>query len=301
MADEHEQFPYMRIDARRYNPVSSWDAPAYWGRDYVLEQDGRSWEFCWDAMSPILDYLDTCGVHYWLKYTGHHSLHVVIGAENFVGTALSKVSPQIQESFAERLVTFFNVLGRQPLYVSGYHSPPGTNMPFTLNEHSGLLNYPVLRIEIDGFNPEKASITQAEVRKFWREFPESYANDGGARLLAAVLSDGPVIHVPEDSRFSALLNLAESPGARDRKEAMIRLPWFIGRDEAVDRLKAGLSDKSPVVRRAAIRAMQGITCPALLKAQREVAGSQPEKLQKSIATNLGLAADIAELRAAAGA
>ena len=82
---------------------------------------------------------------------------------------------------------------------------------------------------------------------------------------------------------------------------MVRLPWFIGRDEAVDRLEAGLSDRSPVVRKAAIRAMQGITCPTLLKAQREVAGSQPEKLQKLIARNLGLAADMAELRAAAGA
>ena len=77
------KFPYMRIDARRHSPVTSWEENDLWGSDFMMEKDGSTWRECWDAVTPVIRILDYFGLRFWLKYTGHHSLHVMIPAENF--------------------------------------------------------------------------------------------------------------------------------------------------------------------------------------------------------------------------
>jgi len=81
--DRLVEFPYMRIDGRRHDPAVSWDDEDLWGLDFMIEKDGSTWRPCWDAVIPVTGILDYFGIHYWLKYTGHHSLHVIVPAENF--------------------------------------------------------------------------------------------------------------------------------------------------------------------------------------------------------------------------
>ena len=71
------KFPYMRIDGRRYDPVTSWAPEDLWGLDFKFEKDGSTWKECWDAVMPVIRILDHFGVYYWLKYKHpERNLHV---------------------------------------------------------------------------------------------------------------------------------------------------------------------------------------------------------------------------------
>lgn len=37
------RYPYFRIDGRRYEPVTSWEAKDLWGWDFIIEKDGYGW------------------------------------------------------------------------------------------------------------------------------------------------------------------------------------------------------------------------------------------------------------------
>ena len=105
------KFPYMRIDARRYDPVTSWDENDLWGSDFMMEKDGNTWRECWDAVMPVIRILDHFGLRFWLKYTGHHSLHVMIPAENFPAKWGDLDFVNYASSFGLRLRAFFDRCG----------------------------------------------------------------------------------------------------------------------------------------------------------------------------------------------
>ena len=151
------KYPYFRIDGRRYEPVTSWEPDDLWGLDVMMERDGQTWRECWDPVTPMIEILEHFGVHYCLKYTGHHSLHVMIPAESFPARMGGLSQVEYIPSFYKRLVAFFARLCFQPMDESGFHGGTrGTNMPYSLNEDTGLLNYPILKEEIQGFEPVKA-------------------------------------------------------------------------------------------------------------------------------------------------
>lgn len=268
------KFPYMRIDGRRYDPVTSWAPEDLWGLDCMLEKDGSTWRECWDAVMPVIRILDHFGVYRWLKYTGHHSLHVMLPAESFP-TRLGKLSQvEYMPSLYRRLVAFFDRFSFQPLDERGFHGgSAGTNMPYTLNEDTGLLNYPIRRGEIEGFEPIKAHPSNAEVRSFWREFPDE--KRGCAKsLIEEVLRpsheqrsryEGVSDHPPVTLR--EVLAQMDSPLSRERKEAAVRLPWFC-ESEATDRLLEALRDRSFKVRKAAVKALAGVDDPRCEEALR---------------------------------
>jgi hypothetical protein len=59
-------------------------------------------------------------------------------------------------------------------------------MPYSVNEDTGLLNYPLLRAELEGFRPWQASIHLARVRDFWRVVPKDAYGGAGALLEEVV-------------------------------------------------------------------------------------------------------------------
>jgi hypothetical protein len=168
---EREDYPYFRIDWARHDPAWSWDAETLWGYDFVIEKDSVIWQECFEAMLPLMDILERFGVHYWLKYTGHHSLHLVVPAEAFPRTYRGIPLKSCHQAVYHRLTVFLNKRARQHYNEHDRHCPPGTNMPYSVNEDTGLLNYPLLREELAHFRPWHASIYLAEVRYFWRRVP----------------------------------------------------------------------------------------------------------------------------------
>jgi hypothetical protein len=146
-------YPYFRIAWERHDPAWSWDAGTLWGYDFVIEKDSVIWQECFEAMLPVMDILDHFGVFYWLKYTGHHSLHLVIPAEAFPQTVRGSPIKDKHRLLYHRLMVFLNKRARQQYNEHDRHCPPGTNMPYSVNEDTGLLNYPLRREELDHFRP----------------------------------------------------------------------------------------------------------------------------------------------------
>ena len=263
------KYPYMRIDALRYDPVPSWDGKDLWGLDLIIEKDGKYWRSCWRAVAPVIDLLHHFGVYYWLKYTGHHSLHVVIPAENFPVNWGNVKLVNYLPSFGARLVAFFDKFCYQPLDETGFQGAGGTggtNMPFTLNEDTGLLNYPVLKSEVDDFEPWKASIGSAYVRSFWREFSE--AKHGSAvELINEVLlpfsemkMDYGIARPSLPIDYQDCIKLWNSGHFKERRQAVLMFPWF-NTEEVVEQLTLALEDPRSEVRKNAVKAMIAVDYP----------------------------------------
>jgi len=301
------QFPYLRIDGRRYNPVTSWKPNDLWGWDFIIEKDGYTWRPCWDAMVPAIRILDHFDIHYWLKYTGHHSLHVVIPAENFPISWGKVRFADYMRSFGWRLIAFFSRLCFQPLSYGGYEGfgggAGGTNMPYSLNEHSGLLNYPVRETDIADFEPIKASVSKAEIRSFWREFPDD-KRGCATPMIQEILRpfneqaekyDGVPFHPPVT--LSETLTQITSSRFRERKEAVARLHWFTD-SEAMDKVLEALRDRSFYVRKAAVIALVGVDDPRCKKALHSVLENSTPELASWIQHVLKMITDIKILREA---
>ena len=129
-----------------------------------------------------MDILEHFGVHYWLKYTGHHSLHLIIPAEVFPQTFRGIFLKDKHRAVYHRLMVFLNKRANQKYNEHDRHCPPGTNMPYSINEDTGLLNYPLLREELEDFRPWHASIHLAKVRDFWRTVPKDAYDKADALL-----------------------------------------------------------------------------------------------------------------------
>jgi len=179
---ERKDYPYFRINWERHHPAYSWDAETLWGYDFVIEKDSFLWQECFEAMLPVMDILEHFGVHYWLKYTGHHSLHLVIPAETFPRTFRGIPLKDKHRAVYHRLMVFLNKRATQRYNEHDRHCPSGTNMPYSVNEDTGLLNYPLLREELEDFRPWHASIYLAKVRDFWRIVPEDAYGKADALL-----------------------------------------------------------------------------------------------------------------------
>lgn len=298
------KFPYMRIDARRYNPVTSWEEEDLWGSDFMMEKDGATWQECWDAVMPVIRILEYFGLRFWLKYTGHHSLHVMIPAENFPEKWGGLRFVEYASSFGSRLRAFFDRRGFQSLDETGLQGGGGgggTNMPYTLNEDTGLLNYPVLPAEIPGFEPVKARIDEAKVRSFWREFPDD------KRACAMPLVEEVLKPFDEQAEsygegdlhpplmLSDLLKRMDSPDFRERKYAVVRLPWF-KEEEATERAMEALQDKRVDVRKNAVKALAGIDDPKAEQALRNARETCTRKELDRIDGALKYRSDIHDLR-----
>ena len=174
-------------------------------------------------------------------------------------------------------------------------------MPYTLNEDTGLLNYPILREEIREFEPIKAHPDNAMVRSFWREFPQG-KRGCAVSLLEEILQpfdeqsslyEGVLVRPPVT--FRQILLQMDSPVSRERKEAVVRLPWFSD-PEATDRLLEALHDRSFKVRKAAVKAMAGNDDPRCEEALRNALAESSPKLASWIQSGLRLIADVETLR-----
>lgn len=257
-------------------------------------------------MIPVIRILEAYGVHYWLKYTGHHSLHVVVPAENFP-VAWGKLRlADYMRSLGWRFNAFFCRFCFQSLNDGGGWQgfgggTGGTNMPYSINEDFGLLNYPVRKEEISGFHPRDAGIQNAKIRSFWREFPEE--KSGIAKdLVAEVLrpfgkhkrSYRGIPRRPPQA-LGNLLEQMESASYRERAHAVAKLPWFV-ETEATQRVIDALEDRHQDVRKAAVKAMVGMDCPRCEIALREALDGAGPKLASWINRVLKYKSEIQVLR-----
>ena len=192
---ERTEYPYFRINWARHNPAHSWDESTARGYDFVIEKDSFLWQECFEAMLPVMDILEHFEVYYWLKYTGHHSLHLIIPAECFPREIRGMPLTDVHEAVYHRLMVFLNKRARQHYNEHNRHCPPGTNMSYSVNEDTGLVNTPLLREDLATFRPWQASIYLVQPRDFWRTVPES------ARGCAASLLDEVLKPSGEQARF----------------------------------------------------------------------------------------------------
>ena len=290
------KFPYLRIDARRFEPIDSFAPDDLWGCDLFIEKDDLTWRPCWDAVVPVIDVLERMGVHYWLKYSGHNSLHVIVPAECFPHSVGSVRVAPLMPSIGWRLRAYLSRRCREPLGETGFDvGTAGMNMPFTLNEDSGLLNYPVLFEELEDFTPENAAIDQAQVRSFWREFPEEKRGCAAPLLHEALGDFSESVHQSEDG-LDSLLELARSPRARERQDAILRLPWFSEYETARNAVIGALGDRVQDVRKAAVKAMAGIDDARVEPLLSAALDTAPPKLARWIHRVLHLIRDADSLR-----
>jgi len=176
----------------------------------------------------------------------------------------------------------------------------GTNMPYTVNEHTGLLNYPVRKRELSGFRPEMASVSNAKVRRFWREFPADKRGAGRAfisEVLQPFVERTSCRGLPQDpvEGFSSVMKQMESRSARDRAHAVAKLFWS-PEPEATQRGIDALQDRHREVRKAAAIAMVGMDDPRCRAALLRALEAAPPKLSACVRRVLRYKQDIAALR-----
>lgn len=218
---ERRDYPYFRIFGERHRPAPCWDEDTLVGYDFVIEKDGRIWQECFEAMLPVLDVLEHHGVYYWLKYTGHHSLHVILPAEVFPASIRGVSLAGRHRALHHRLMVFLNKRARQHYNDHDRHCLPGTNMPYSVNEDTGLVNYPLLREELAGFRPWRASTHLAQVRDLWRKVPPEARGSGEALLLEALRPYGEQrTEYPSTARRSASAPLPEPPPGSSVEQAV---------------------------------------------------------------------------------
>lgn len=295
---DRKDYPYFRINWERHHPAYSWDPETRYGYDFVIEKDSFLWQECFEAMLPVMDILEHFDVHYWLKYTGHHSLHLVIPAEVFPPAVRGIPLKDKHEVIYQRLMVFLNKRATQRYNDHDRHCPPGTNMPYSVNEDTGLTNVPLLREELEDFRPWHASIHLAKVRDLWRTVPEDAYGKADA-LLDEVMKPyaeqakiyPPISHQatpsiePEQWKSVAGVHTSSSQAGGSIEQAMEMLKsddalarrfaaWVLmlmEEDSSLPALCEALTDEDPDARWFAVEAMFRFgnldTMPAFLKMQ----------------------------------
>jgi hypothetical protein len=135
--------------------------------DVVIDIDIKdNQKAAWAQGRKVLDVLDSYGVPYRVKFSGHASPHILLPGELF--------PPEVNRGkgggFLGRLIEFVTRKAKATNVDGSFSSPEHyLRMPYSLNEHTGLVSIPIRPGEYDSFRVEMAEAPNVEVREDWME------------------------------------------------------------------------------------------------------------------------------------
>jgi hypothetical protein len=116
--------------------------------DLVAEVDHKgNWRECFRATRPLVEALQSAGVTFLVKFSGHSSVHVIVPCQG------QDYHPAV-EAFLRRLPQ--SRLRARQLDRSFRRGTHLLRMPYALHERTGLVSLPLALAEYDSFDPEMA-------------------------------------------------------------------------------------------------------------------------------------------------
>ena len=143
------------------------------GTDMVFDIDTKTnYQETFRHAARIVDFLDRHDVPYRIKFSGNTSPHIILPCEVFP-------QPFPSHQFERLFKTIEEKSGAQHVDESfGSASGHFLRLPYSLNEHTGLVSLPLTRDEFDRFEPSLAECENVEINDTWFGVPE----DGQERM-----------------------------------------------------------------------------------------------------------------------
>ena len=139
-------------------------------KDLVLDLDFKSdsWQVAFDAALPIIRRLRDFEVTFFVKFSGNTSPHLIIPAEAFPDDAAldSRLREQIL-SFVRRLLPSSRCLDMTFFTLPDHF----LRLPYSMNEHTGLVSLPIPLDEYEFFHPQWAIPEDVWVSEDWWQIP----------------------------------------------------------------------------------------------------------------------------------
>ena len=161
------------------------------GTDMVFDVDIKAnYRQAFGYAARIVDFLDRYHAPYRIKFSGNTSPHIILPCEVF-----PQPFPQVQ--FQRLFQTIHEKSGAEHVD-DAFCSPSGhfLRLPYSLNEHTGLVSLPLTRDEFDAFQPGSAEWQNVEVNDEWFKLPED-ARERMQRFLIDMLGTSVKTVLPE--------------------------------------------------------------------------------------------------------
>jgi len=161
--------------------------PSLCGTDLVIEVDVKpNHKDAFRQGRKVLDLLDSYGVPYRVKFSGNSSPHIILPAELF--------PPDIRGhrfgGAARKMLDFIAARSGAAGIDASFASPDHfLRMPYSLNEHTGLVSVPIPKDQYNDFRLEMAEAHNVVVDDSWMDVSNE-PRDGVKAFLAAALAFG---------------------------------------------------------------------------------------------------------------
>lgn len=139
-------------------------------KDFVLDLDFKSdsWQVAFDAALPIIQRLREFDVTFFVKFSGNTSPHLIIPAEAFpTDTSLDNRLREQILNFVRRLLPSQRCLDMSFFTLSDHF----LRLPYSMNEHTGLVSLPIPLDDYQFFNPQWAMPEEVWVWEDWWQIP----------------------------------------------------------------------------------------------------------------------------------
>jgi len=150
--------------------------------DLMTEHDPASWKQAFSQMMKVVDVLESYGVYYRIKFSGHRSLHLMLPAESFPITFQGKPMNEQFDSIKKRIRAFLPDSG---------HVTPGLRVVYSTHPRTGMVSLPLNWAEVPRFSPWMANIHTITVDLDWFRMPDDAVQRNGAFLDMVFGNAGP--------------------------------------------------------------------------------------------------------------
>jgi len=151
------------------------------GADVVIDIDVKdNFREAFKQGRKVLDFLDSYSVPYRMKFSGGSGPHFIIPYEWFPKSLLNGNFAKTHQMVFQTIVSRSragNVDGSFTLHGHFYR------MPYSLNEHTGLVSLPLTREQYVDFTPSMAEIQNVQIDESWFLEPDETVKEALTEML----------------------------------------------------------------------------------------------------------------------
>ncbi len=151
------------------------------GADVVIDIDVKEdYKAAFAEGRKVLKFLDFYNAPYRVKFSGGSGPHIIIPYEAFPG------SPSGRSAYRAHQVLFRFISSRSGAgHIDGSFTSTSHfhRMPYSLNEHTGLVSLPLRREQYDDFTLSMAEVPNVEVDDGWFQEPDEEAKGALAEMI----------------------------------------------------------------------------------------------------------------------
>jgi hypothetical protein len=153
------------------------------GADLVIDIDVKgNYKEAFKEGRKVITFLDSCNIPYRIKFSGGSGPHIIIPyeafPENLSGGSFNKAHKMLFQTISS---------GSKANNIDGSFTSTGHfhRLPYSLNEHTGLVSLPLRRDQYDDFTPSMAEVHNIQIDEEWFQQPDEKSRD----VMAGMIKD----------------------------------------------------------------------------------------------------------------